>query len=914
MAPSWIGEEIEKAARSFPNNIALQIFSDAGDIRYTYAETISRAQNVARHLREMGVQKGDRVALWSRLDPAWVISFLGILYSGAVAVPLDVEYTREEALSIIRETECRIIFTTKEKLPSVENASELSHTLTSVALDSSAANAVGLEDLFKDCNDSVTLPSISPGDVAIIFFTSGTTGNAKGVVIPHLSMTTSALGLLQYLRLSSEDQVLAIIPSHHIFAALANVLVPLACGSSVTYASTVKSTDLLETIKKVQITTFPGVPQIFYVLHKKIFDEIKRKPLPIQLVLKLLLRACYWLRTGTGFNLGRSVFAKVHEAFGGHLRLFISTASYFDPAIIRDFYSLGFTVQQGYGMTETFGGGTLTPFDRNVMGSVGVPIQGVALDVIDPDEQGVGEIAITGQSLMQGYFKDHESTEKSLKDGWYHTGDLGYRDAKGHYYITGRKKEMVVLSSGKNIYPEEVERHYLQSPYIQEMCVLGVTDSSNYARSERLHAIIVPEFDKFKDERVVNSKTIIRQQIEKLSLSLPAYKRIMTYEVRAEPLPRTRTRKIKRWAVQPQCADSKTRAVVPAESQRSLDPGDARLLSTPDAAVILNVIQKESLVKQNLHPDLNLELDLGFDSLQRIELIANIEQLLHIRFGEDAVSQLLTIRDLLTAVGQSLSAQGSQTTEPTVAAPVTWREILSAPGNNGFAEAHIIKASTLLTWFYFFLLKVLFLLAKILFKLEVRGMANIPQQRPYLICPNHQSYLDGVLVGSIFPYSVVKHLFTVGYSAYFRGRLMMVLARLIRIVPIDPDTNLVRAMQVSATCLRAKKILLIFPEGARTYDGELQTFKKGAAILARELPVPVLPVAIDGSFNVWSKVGGFRLAPIKVTIGEALYFSPHSQEDYDHVAQRMRDEVKNLLDLTAETAASCDGSPGSSLY
>ncbi|HXI22631.1 MAG TPA: AMP-binding protein [Pyrinomonadaceae bacterium] len=911
MSPSFI-EEIEKAAGSFPDNVALQMFNDARDVRYTYAQAIRYAKNVGRHLSKMGVKKGDRVALWSRLEPRWVVSCLGILYSGAIAVPLDAEYGKVEAESILRDTDCRIIFTTQEKLTIIrEIAPELSQTLTIVVMDS--ANAVGdvvtLENLFADCLDPVTLPSISPADVGLIFFTSGTTGTPKGVVIQHRAITNSVLGLLQYLRLSSEDRVLAIIPSHHVFASLANVFVPLARGATVTYAGTVKSSDLLKTIREVGITTFPGVPQIFYVIHKKIFDEMQRKPLPIRLILRLLVRVCYWLRRGTGINAGLYVFAKVHQAFGGHLRLLISTASYFDPVVVRDFYSLGFTVQQGYGMTETFGGGTLTPFDRNVIGSVGVPIPGVKLDVIAPNEAGVGEIVISGRSLMQGYFKDQESTKKSLKDGWFHTGDLGYRDAKDNYYVTGRKKEMVVLSSGKNVYPEEVENHYLQSPYIQEMCVLGVADLSNYACSERLHAIIVPEFDHFKHARIVNSEAVIRWEIEKLSLKLPAYKRIMTYEVRAEPLPRTRTRKLRRWVIQQQYADSREQAVTPAQTKRALDADDALLMGTTRSAAVLGVICKESSVKHDLQPDMNLELDLGFDSLRRIELIANIEQLLNLRLGDDSISQLLTIRDLLSAVDQSQSGTGISTPESATDAPVTWREILFAPDSEAIDVEHLLKASTPATWFYLLLLKSFFILSKVLFRLEVRGIANIPHEKPFLICPNHQSYLDGILVSSVFPYSIIKDLFSVGYSTYFRGRLKGAIARLTRIVPIDPDTNLVRAMQASATCLRAKKVLLIFPEGDRTYDGELLTFKKGAAILAQELRVPVLPVAVDGSFDVWSKVGGIRLARIKISIGEALHFSPHDepsqrhQEDYDYVAQRMRDEVKSLLDLSAKNGA-----------
>jgi long-chain acyl-CoA synthetase len=905
---SNICEEIVKAVEHFPGRVALQMYSDNGEVCYTYQQMLCVVRKLSAALKSRGFKKGEHIALWARLEPKWVLAYLGIVFSGCVAVPLDAEYESQQVASILEDINCALVFTTQEKLPALEKiTSRPAKPLTCVALDSSHAQSglFGLEDLFQDEPDDAEFARNAPEDVALIFYTSGTTGKPKGVVIQHQSVSNSVMGLLRYLDISPEDRLIAILPAHHVLASLANILIPLVSGASITYLQTVKSTELLPTIRRAKITVFPAVPQIFYLLHQRVFDEVQRKPLPLRATFKLLLRTCYWLRRGTGLNPGKAIFARIHAPFGSRLRLLISAASYFEPKVVEDLYGLGFTILQGYALTETFGGGTFTPVYHNVMGSVGPPIPGIKLQVVAPDERGVGEIAISGRSVMKGYFKDPDSTAKVLRDGWFYTGDLGYRDAEGNYYIVGRKKEMIVLSSGKKVHPEEVETHYLQSPYIKEMCVLGVADSAGYARSERLHAIIVPNFDYLKQQRIANSREIIREEIEKFSSALPAYKRILTYRVQTEPLPRTTTKKLMRWVVQKQSAAETGGADAFPERQHVAQEGDDLLLTTREARLVADLIQREFLACQVLHPDMNLELDLGLDSLQRIELLARIEQLLNIHLDEDVAGGVLTVRDLLRAVTSMMPEHETAAVEPAGPAHSPWQEILASPSVDGIAERYVLNASGVGTWVYFILLKLIFVLAKLLFKLEVHGLEHLPRQRPYLICPNHQSYLDGILILSVLPYAVVKHIFSIGYSPFFSGGVKNLFARLTRVVPVDPETNLVRAMKVSASCLKSKKILLIFPEGTRTFTGELQPFKKGSAILVRELRVPVLPVAIAGAFEVWPKASArIRLRQIKIAFAPPLQVEemgpllPDYDADYARITQRIRAEVNELLSLT----------------
>ena len=512
----------------------------------------------------------------------------------------------------------------------------------------------------------------------------------------------------------------------------------------------------------------------------------------------------------------------------------------------------------------------------------------------------MGEVAIAGSALMQGYLNDFDLTASVLRDGWLYTGDLGHQDAAGNLYITGRRKEMIVLSSGKKVAPEELEKHYLQSPCIKEVCLLGVPGASEYAGTTALHAIVVPDFEYVRTHKLASMGEAIRDDIESLSAALPPYKRILTYELRADPLPRTATRKVMRWVLQDEFDDRPRKAGVWRGKDYRYVEGDDRLLASEASKKVLEVLARTSALESPLHLDMNLELDLGFDSVARIELIASMEQLFDHDFDE-AVDECLTIRDLLKEVERSVGERRSDLAGVSPK-PVTWQEILKSPVRDEIAKNYILKRRPLSTIFNFLAMRMVFTAARVLFRLEVRGIENLPRQGPYLICPNHQSYLDGILVGSVLPYAVFRNLFSLGWAPFFTGGLKGVLARLINTVPVSANSNVLDAMQISAAGLSEKKILLVFPEGGLSLDGQPQPFKPGAAILARRLRVPVVPVAIKGTYGVWAKGGDrIRLAPVTIAIGKPFALrSPGTEqldagEEYGEDVRRIEREVNDLL-------------------
>ncbi|HEX5316109.1 MAG TPA: AMP-binding protein, partial [Candidatus Kapabacteria bacterium] len=328
-----------------------------------------------------------------------------------------------------------------------------------------------------------------------------------------------------------------------------------------------------------------------------------------------------------GFNAGRILFRKIHDLFGQRMRYLVTGGSRFDPQIGRDFYALGIDVLQAYGLTETCGGAFVNSPGENVIGSVGKPLKGVQGRNInarasDDGAPASGEILIRGPIVMKGYWNRPDATAEVLKDGWLYTGDLGYFDDDGNLFITGRQKDVIILANGKNVYPEEIEAHYLKSPLIKELCVLGIEDGG----TEKLYAVITPNFEVLRQRKIVNTKEVIRFDIEGLSAKLPSTKRIAGYEIWQEDLPRTTTRKLKRFEIEKRVKAGK-RDDAGVEITKSLTQEDSAWLEEADNQRALKIIREYSPSHpENISPADNLELDLGLDSMRRVELLVALEQ------------------------------------------------------------------------------------------------------------------------------------------------------------------------------------------------------------------------------------------------------------------------------------------------
>lgn len=861
-------------AERLPARPAVEVQRRDGLDSFTYAELRRLAEQIAAWLATRDIEPGDRCALLADNDAHWCAAYLGILRQGGVAVPLDTAYKPKQIAALMRDSEAKILFTTERYLAAAEEAANAGGAAGEIVLlPGSAAGRANFAALQKTAPVAQRPPGPARrDDPAVILYTSGTTSDPKGVVLTHGNLLAEIEAALELISVGERDCVLGVLPLFHALAQLANLLLPFAVGARVVFLESVNTTELLRAIRERGVTAFCCVPQFFYLIHQRIRQELAAAGWLKRLAFRTLLRANGALRKGFGVNLGPYFFGRVHHFLGHKMRLLVTGGSRFDPEIGRELYSLGLTILQAYGLTECAGAATLTRPDAAWFDSVGQALPGVEVKILPPEataeaEAHDAEVAIRGPIVMQGYFNRPDANAAALHRGWLHTGDLGYLDAHGCLHITGRKKEVIVLSSGKNIYPEEIEAHYLQSPYIKELCVLGRARPEEPA-GERLHAVVVPDFEVMRARKVLNTREILRFEIDSLSILLPSHKRVLSYEIWTEELPRTTTRKLKRFEVERRVraarrAPGEEAAAAPPPPMREADLAWA---ADPEVAGALAVIGEASQHKAPIRPDANIELELGLDSMERVELLTHLEELFGTQVPEERASQIYTVRELVEAVrphhAGAAAAAGARGGD-------AWAKLLhtSASLEDDPLLAELQKPKRWLALHLFLAMRLFYLIARLLLRFRVTGSEHLPPG-PFLLCPNHQSHLDAFLLVSALPFRVFRKLFFVGASEYFATPLMRWVARRINLVPVDPDTNLLRAMQAGAFGLHHGKVLILFPEGERSIDGQIKKFKKGASILSLHLRAPIVPVAFDGVFCVWPRGRApQRLARVQMRFG-----------------------------------------------
>lgn len=927
-------QRFTESAERWPSNVAIEVQPVHGPIEsWTYAQLRLRAESVGRWLQQRSPEAfaGARCALLAANGPRWVAAYLGVLAAGGIAVPLDTAFHPDQVAKLLRDSGSSLLFTDGRHLATAQAARELLPDLPIeiVVLDAGASSAsspspaapqtaTSLDEIFSAGPGGFSAAPVAEESVAVILYTSGTTSDPKGVMLTHANLRAEADSVFKFLQVGPSDAILGVLPLFHALAQMANLLLPFAAGMRVVYLETLNTTELLRGLRERHITFFCCVPQFFYLIHERVMKQVSERPRVQRILFSVLL----WLSGGLrklGINAGKIFFRQVHTLLGAEMRYLITGGSRFDVHIARDLHALGFDILQAYGLTETSGGAVATPPRDNVLGSVGQPLPGMEVKIVpvkaagepsqSADGQSSGEIAIRGGVVMNGYYNRPQATAEVLRDGWLFSGDLGRLDRRGNLFITGRQKDVIVLSSGKNIYPEEIEAHYLQSPFIKELCVLGVESRGGEPLGERLHAVVVPNFDVLRERKIVNTSQVIRFDIENLSAQLPSTKRILSYDLWQHELPRTSTRKLKRFEIQQQVAaqPSSPGAGQQAETSapKTLSPEDQLWLAQPEVERSLAIIRghtKTSTDKSRAavnHPDDNLELDLGFDSMERVELLVALEHELNSQVEDSVVSQVYTVRELVEAVRAGINAAGKGK-----AGRAGWDALL-ATENDGPELAAISKPRRLNALAWFAASRIWRVVAAVLFRMRVEGLEKLPAGGPFIIAPNHQSYFDGLALVSVLPWRTFKDLFFVGTSEIFSSGIWRLLARSMRLIAVDPDANLVPAMRAGAYGLRRGRILVLYPEGERSIDGTPKVFRKGAAILASHLKVPIVPVAMAGFYESWPRGKSFqKFARWHIRFGDALApGSPGADSEavYQQVTAQLRARVVEMWQEIRET-------------
>jgi long-chain acyl-CoA synthetase len=899
-------EQFQWAADAHAGRVAIEVQRRDDVVQVAYGRLREMADRTAAWLAVIGILAGDRCAILADNDAHWCAAYLGILRCGAVAVPLDTAYKTAQIERLLGDSGARVVFTSAKYLASVAAARDAAaREVRLVLLHGEQDGTVAYEAMVGGRMPAPPLPACpsGPQDPAVILYTSGTTSDPKGVVLTHANLLAERQAVFDLIKVSEADCILGVLPLFHALAQMANLLLPLSVGARVVFLETLNTSELLRALAERGVTIFACVPQFFYLIHQRVTGELARRGAAARRVFAAML-AINGAARSVGLNLGRWLFGRVHRVLGRRMRLMVTGGSRFDQAIGDDLWRMGFDILQAYGLTETSGAATLMrPGDRHLE-TVGQALPGVEIRIgpaeAGEDGQTDGEVLIRGPVVMQGYFNRPDATAAALQDGWLHTGDLGRLDPDGRLLITGRRKEIIVLSSGKNIYPEEIEAAYRKSAFVKEICVLGLARPGEPA-AERLYAVVVPDEAMLAERKVSNVGDLMRFEMEGASIHLPHHKRVLGYEIWMEPLPRTSTGKIKRFEVERRVRQATEKREAPGGPPVSDE--DRAWMDREDLANILVMIRSAARPGTTVTPDANLELDLGLDSMERVELLTALEQ----RFGadvpEEEMQRLYTVREL----AESILAHGSGRAIEERAGG--WDALLAPEAVDAANLDAWLRPHRVVPLCLFALLRCFAMAARLGVRFDVEGLEHLPRRGPYLICPNHQSYLDPFVILAVLPYRMARQLFFVGASEYFQSPLTRWLARQTNVLPVDPDASLVSAMQAGAHGLRQGRVLMLFPEGERSIDGSVKTFKKGAAILSHHLQAPLVPVALRGVFEVWPRnrpLAWRRLLPgsgtrVHIVVGPPVVPAPPSdtgsaEEAYVALTGRLRSAVSELWD------------------
>jgi long-chain acyl-CoA synthetase len=866
------------AAGAFPDNVAFYYYRD-GLRSLSYRDVAARVNGIASFLMQSGVSKGDTVAIISENRPEWCTAYLGILLAGGIAVPIDAQLGPEEVQNLLFDAGVRVVFhssKTAAQLALFEKRCREVFGTDCILVD---FDHRGFGDLSLTPQDR-TFPECSPEDIASIIYTSGTTGKPKGVMLSHTNFCSDADAAAAARIVSHEDTVLAVLPLHHTYAFMSTFLVPLFLGGTVTYPRSMKGPDMLAAMQATNVSVLVGVPQLLGMLRNGIVAKMHAQSKPLALLARVLMRISRFSRSASDVPIGKYLFRSVHRAFGPRFRFFASGGARLDPSIMIDLETLGFTVLEGYGLTETSPVVTFNPPEKRKPGSAGRPLPSVTLRITNPSAEGEGEIEIRGPMVMKGYYKNPAATDAVLKEGWFRTGDIGRIDDDGYLFITGRSKEVIILSSGKNVYPEDVERMYLGSRLIKELCITGI---ERQGITSSLHAVIVPDFEYARSTGVSNLQEAIKWEINDISGRLPSYMRVTGFSLSKEPLPRTPLGKLRRFMITP------GREAPTARAEHAEVPEPSDLLDRNVLLAVREVAGTDRAIGQ----DDNLELDLGLDSLSKIELVVALERTFSLALPEDFMAGIQTVRELSEKMRLSSSGQPAAQVRK-----AGWKEIIAAEPRE---EITLERTESLMlaARLAHALLKTLM---KLFFRLEAKGAKNINPSGSVIIAPNHTSYLDGFAVVLSLPFARFRNLYSLGISDFFTGFLKSTFARVAHVIPIDSSSYLNRALQTSAYVLRHGRSLCVFPEGGRSAGGELMEFRKGVGILAVEMGVPVVPAYIRGAFEALPRGAAWpKPAKITVTFGPPLSAAdldytkkPDDMDDYQYFVSVLREKVREL--------------------
>jgi len=510
-----------------------------------YTESLKKIEAVARWLHEKGIRRGDRVAVTGKNAPEWTVAYLGILFAGAVVVPIDHQLRNEETDLLLKVSGTRILFVDEEKHDYYKQS------LT--ALESIISLKSGVGTYIYDLDGpQAEIDQAVESDIAAILFTSGTTGIPKGVILTHKNLVSDVyLAQGTPLIVLHTDVFYAILPIHHAYTMLAVFIEAISTGAELVFGKRMVTSQILKDLKEAQITMLLGVPMLFNKVLAGILRGLKAKGPVVYGLISCLMGISGFIKKVFKVNPGKKMFKFIlDKASLTSVRICICGGGPLAPSVFRKYNQLGIDFVQGYGLTETSPIIAINPIEAYKETSVGRPCPQVDMKILNPDERGVGEVIVKGPMVMLGYYNLPEETAAAFtEDGYLKTGDLGYMDSENYLYLTGRGKNMIVTEGGKNVYPEEVENEFQLFDEIDQILVRGYIIDEKM-KTEGIEALVYPnqEFKNSKGEipDAAATKSRIEAIILEVNQRLQAYQKISKVSILDKPMEMTTTKKIKR--------------------------------------------------------------------------------------------------------------------------------------------------------------------------------------------------------------------------------------------------------------------------------------------------------------------------------------------------------------------------------
>ena len=795
-------------------------------LRWSYSRLWKESGQVATLLQQRGLTKGDQVIIWGPNSPHWVLMFFGCLRAGIIAVPLDLRSAPDYVMRVVSRTEPKLAFTSR--FTPKEGVTLGVPEMAFEELEAAIAGLPAPADV-----------EISANDLAEIMFTSGTTGDPKGVMITHRNLTANIEGVTQYINPKPSSRLLSILPLSHMYEQMGGLFIALHSGASVTYPTSRQPTVLARTMRERKVTIMLLVPQGLELLMNGIEREVARQGKQ-GLWNKLLTVA-----EKTPFGLRRYLFAQVHRRFGGKLDFIVSGGAALDRDLARKWELLGVKVVQGYGTTEASPVISNQTLHERRPDSTGRALPNVEVRISEE-----GEILVRGENVTPGYWNAPAETVKAFEDDWYKTGDLGYFDEEGFLHIKGRMKDMIVLPNGQNVFPEDIQTVLTKHPQVTDAAVVGLQKGS----SVEVHAAIILDDTSFAQDAVTWTNGQLAEQ-----------QRIGGFTVwPGEDFPRTHTLKVKKQVVIDTILGRLQQdgpVAAPAAGGASSGPrGLKHLIAEVSKTDVADVREQATLGD-----------DLKLDSLGRVELLSAIEAELGVYMDEGQISPDTTVRQL-----EALVEEGSKN-PPMVKFP-DWGMQWWCRATRGFLQRAII-----------------FPLITASYGLRVSGRENLSGiTGPVLFASNHNLGLDNPLIIKAVPHNWRRRMAVAGAAELWRNPVWWIVNPLLgNAFPVAREGSVRPSLENMGRIMDNGWSVLIYPEGELTVGGPIKPFMHGTGLVAVEGSIPVVPLRLHvHSLGMPARLPLLKRGSVEVRFGRPISFLPGT--DYQEATSVIEDAVRSL--------------------